>query len=204
MRHHDGGPVAADSGQRGLDVPLRLGVQGGRGLHGRTQPHGPLGCFLVPREGRWFWCRYLVQQNDVRFLQDGSSDGHPLLLAAAQLQAALADLRVVACSHTSASPPLKGRPARAGGSAASGLTLRKVQDPGVDVGGGGGQLHLLVGGGDAAVADVVADGVVEEDGVLRHHADVGPDRRLTHLTDREPTELVKDRRISGDLSQSPG
>lgn len=45
MRHHDGGPVAADSGQRGLDVPLRLGVQGGRGLRRRTQQRGQLGCF---------------------------------------------------------------------------------------------------------------------------------------------------------------
>lgn len=68
----------------------------------------------------------------------------------------------------------------------------------MDVGGGGGQLHLLVGGGDAAVADVVADGVVEEDGVLRHHADVAPDRRLTHLTDREPTELMIERWIGED------
>lgn len=118
VRHHDGGPVAADSGQRGLDVPLRLGVQGGRGLHRRTQPRSQLACFEASSSrGRvdMFWCWYLVQQNDVRFLQDGSSDGYPLLLAAAQLQAALPDLRVVACSHTSASPPLKGRPARAGG-----------------------------------------------------------------------------------------
>lgn len=37
VRHHNGGPVAADLGQGGLDVPLRLGVQGGRGLQRRGQ-----------------------------------------------------------------------------------------------------------------------------------------------------------------------
>lgn len=45
----------------------------------------------------------------------------------------------------------------------------------MDVGGSGGSLHLLTGGGDAAVANVVANGVVEEDGVLWYHADVGPE-----------------------------
>lgn len=43
----------------------------------------------------------------------------------------------------------------------------------MDVGHSGGQFHFLAGGGDAAVTDVVADGVVEEDGVLWYHADVG-------------------------------
>lgn len=45
--HHDGGPAAADSGQRGLDVPLGLGVQGGRGLRRRTQQHGLLAYRLI-------------------------------------------------------------------------------------------------------------------------------------------------------------
>ena len=34
-------------------------------------------------------------------------------------------------------------------------------------------LHRRIGGAHHPVADVVADGVVEEDGVLRHHADGG-------------------------------
>lgn len=55
---------------------------------------------VLTRGERRFWCCYLIQHNDVRFLQDGSSDGHALLLAAAQLQTSLPDLRVVACSHT--------------------------------------------------------------------------------------------------------
>lgn len=51
----------------------------------------------------------------------------------------------------------------------------------MDVGGDGGLLHLAVAGGDAAVADVVLNGVVEEHRVLRDHADVRSQRRLLHL-----------------------
>lgn len=51
----------------------------------------------------------------------------------------------------------------------------------MDVGSDGGLLHLLVVGGDAAVADVVLDGVVEEHRVLGDHADVGSKRRLLYL-----------------------
>lgn len=42
-------------------------------------------------------------------------------------------------------------------------------------------LHFVVAGGDASVADVVADVVVEEDRVLGHHANVGTQRHLLHL-----------------------
>lgn len=34
-------------------------------------------------------------------------------------------------------------------------------------------LHLLVISADAPIADVVLDGVIEKDGILRNHADVG-------------------------------
>lgn len=55
----------------------------------------------------------------------------------------------------------------------------------VDVGGDGGLLHFAVAGGDAAVANVVLDGVVEEHRVLRDHADVRSQGRLLHLGEGE-------------------
>ena len=51
----------------------------------------------------------------------------------------------------------------------------------MDVSGEGRVLHFLFAGGYAPVAYVVADGVVEENRVLRNHADVGVKRRLSHL-----------------------
>ena len=41
--------------------------------------------------------------------------------------------------------------------------------------------HLGVGGVRPGIGNIVADGVVEEDGVLRHHADGAPQRLLGHL-----------------------
>jgi hypothetical protein len=93
----------------------------------------------VERRGR------LVEHQDRRRLEDGAGDGHALLLAARQLEPALADHGVVA--------------------------LRQAQYEVVDLGEPGGLLDLLVAGIGAAVADVVADRVVEQHGVLRHHAD---------------------------------
>lgn len=61
------------------------------------------------------------------------------------------------------------------------VTVGEGLDLVVDVGGDGGLLHLAVAGGDAAVADVVLDGVVEEHRVLRDHADVRSQGRLLHL-----------------------
>ena len=78
--------------------------------------------------------------------QDGAGDGDALLLAAGQLEAALADLGVVA--------------------------LRRRADEAVDLGVLRRFLDLGVARVPAAVADVVAHGVVEQHGVLRNHADV--------------------------------
>lgn len=61
------------------------------------------------------------------------------------------------------------------------LTLWQLQDPAVYVGSHGGPLHLLPAGRNATVQDVVADGVVEKDRILRDDTDVGPQRRLAHL-----------------------
>lgn len=45
--------------------------------------------------------------------------------------------------------------------------------------------HLLVPSCDAAVADVVGDGVIEEDGVLGHDSDVRPEGDLGHLESKD-------------------
>lgn len=71
------------------------------------------------------------------------------------------------------------------------VTIRKSRDFIMDVGSDGGLLHLLVVGGDAAVADVVLDGVIEEHRVLGDHADVGSKRRLLYLWgDREDRAII--------------
>ena len=93
----------------------------------------------VERGGR------LVEQQDRRRLEDGAGDGDALLLAAGQLQPALADLGLVA--------------------------VRRHADEVVDLREPRRLLDLGVGRLPAAVADVVADGVVEQHGVLRDHAD---------------------------------
>ena len=82
--------------------------------------------------------------------EDGAGDGDALLLAAGELQAALADLGLVA--------------------------VRRQPDEAVDLREPRRLLDLGVGRVPAAVADVVADGVVEQHGVLRHHADGGAQR----------------------------
>ena len=46
-----------------------------------------------------------------------------------------------------------------------------------------GLLDLRVARVPAAIADVVADGVVEQHGILRHHADRGAQRLLRHVAD---------------------
>lgn len=50
-------------------------------------------------------------------------------------------------------------------------------------------LHLLVAGRDAAVADVVLDGVVEKHGILGNHADMSSQGYLLHLR-RDDKDVV--------------
>lgn len=61
------------------------------------------------------------------------------------------------------------------------LTLWQLQDPGVYVGSHGGPLQLLPARRNATVKDVVANGVIEKNRILRNNADVGPQRRLADL-----------------------
>ncbi len=45
----------------------------------------------------------------------------------------------------------------------------------------GSLLHLLVSGADAAIPNVLLDGVVEKHSILGNHADVSSQRFLLHL-----------------------
>ena len=87
----------------------------------------------------------LVEDDDRRVLQQHPGDGQPLLLAARQAVAPLADDRVVA--------------------------LGQAGDHVVDLGGPAGRLQLGVGGVRPGVAEVGADRVVEQVRVLADHAD---------------------------------
>ena len=99
---------------------------------------------------------------DRRPLQDRAGDGDALLLAARKLQPALADLRVVA--------------------------VRQALDEVGDLRHPRRLAHLGVGGVPASVADVVADRVVEEHGVLRDDADRGAKALLRHVADVLPVD----------------
>ena len=87
----------------------------------------------------------LVEHDDGRVLEQHPGDGEALLLAAGQPVAPLADERVVAVGQR--------------------------RDDVVDAGGPAGLDDLGVGGVGSGVAQVGADRVVEQVGVLAHHAD---------------------------------
>jgi len=93
----------------------------------------------VERRGRF------VEDQDGRVLQHHARDRDPLLLAARDLQPALADQRVVA--------------------------VRQKADEVVDLSGLRGGLDLRLRGAGSAVGDVRADRVVEQHSVLGHEAD---------------------------------
>src|SRR6185437_6632504 len=112
------GTVLRDLAQAGLDLALGLGVE---------------------RRGR------LVADEDARLLEDDAGDGDALLLAAGELEAALADRRLVA--------------------------VRQGGDEIADAGEARRLLDLVRRGARLAVGDVVEDAVVEKHGVLRHDAD---------------------------------
>ena len=99
-------------------------------------------------------CRLIEHQN-WRTLQDGAGDRDTLLFAAREFQSALADLGLVA--------------------------LRRNPDQRVDLRKASRLFDLGISRLPAAIANVVADRVVEQHGVLRNHADHLPQRFLRHL-----------------------
>ena len=87
----------------------------------------------------------LVVREYDRILEHGACDGHSLLLAAAELEAALANERLVAARHA---------------------RNRLLQ-----VGHAHHVVHVLQTGGEVAIVNIVEYGVVEEHRVLWHYAD---------------------------------
>src|SRR5690606_355327 len=97
-----------------------------------------------------------VENEDRRRLEDCAGDGDALLLATGKLQAALTDRRFV--------------------------TIRQCLNEIGDLSGAGCLVDFLIARIRPAVADIVADRIVEKDGILRNHADGGTERLLRHVT----------------------
>ena len=91
-------------------------------------------------------CRF-VEQHDGRLLQQGARDRHALFFAAGEFQSALAHLR--------------------------GIAVGQAGDELVQAGEAGRLDHLVLARAGAPVGDVVAQGIVEQDRILGHHADRG-------------------------------
>ncbi len=104
----------------------------------------------------------LVENEDAGISQDGASQGETLLLAAGEFVAALADGRLV--------------------------FLGAARDEIVRVGPPGRRLHFLLGGTARAVGDVVVNGVVEEEGFLRHQANLLPEAAQVDIAQIEPVD----------------
>ena len=88
-----------------------------------------------------------VQQQDRRVFQQGSRNAHALLFTARQLEPAFADLSGIAFGH--------------------------FQNKFMDFGGLRRSFDLFTRGIRAAVGDVVIDGIIEQNRILRHDADQG-------------------------------
>jgi len=101
--------------------------------------------------------RRLVQDQDGRVLQERAGDGDPLPLAAGEEPAPLPNPRLV--------------------------TLRQRLDEAVRLGEPGGALHLRERHLWPAVGDVGADGVVEDQRLLRHERDLRAQAGERHLAD---------------------
>lgn len=65
------------------------------------------------------------------------------------------------------------------------LTLRESHNGIMDAGSLGSSLHLIIPSCDAAIANIVGNGVIEEDGVLGHNSNVRPEGDLGHLGQRD-------------------
>ena len=136
--------------------PVRDGDHGLAG-HQRVEARLDRGLDLAVERGGG-----LVEHQDRRVLQDHAGDGDALALAAGQLDAALADMGVVAAP---AAPVLQLE------DEVVGLRLLRRGD------------DLGLGGVGLAVADVVADRAVQQRGVLRHHRDLRAQAFLRGLRD---------------------
>ena len=130
VRDDQGGHVAADLEETGLD--LLFGV-------------------AIERRGG------LVEEEDTGPFEERAGDGDALFLAARELQPSLADHSLIA--------------------------FRQARDEVVDLRHAGRFLDLLAAGLRPAVADVIEDRVVEQDGVLRDDADGRTQAVLGHLAD---------------------
>ena len=144
--HHDQ-PVHGRDGRQ----PVRDG-------HHRLAFHQPVQAALdrrldlrVQRAGR------LVEQQDRRVLQHHPRDRDPLALAAGQLHAAFADMRVVALAT---------------------LGVGQSVDEVHRLGAFGGGAHLVLGRVGPAVHQVVAHRAVQQAGVLGDHADLASEAVL--------------------------
>ena len=104
----------------------------------------------------------LVQHQDRRVLQDHPGQRDPLTLPARKFYPALADMRVVAV------------PA---------VPVLQLQDKIVRLGAAGGVLDHRLGRLGPTVADIVANGPMQQRGVLRHHGDLGAQAFLGHAGD---------------------
>ena len=90
------------------------------------------------------------QDKDWRILEDGACNGEALLLTAGELDASLADMRVV--------------------------SVRQCFDEFVGVCDAGGFDRFLPALSGIAIEDIFEDGPIKEESVLQHHADVGAQR----------------------------
>src|ERR1700730_2411893 len=114
--------------------------------HQRLQARLDGGLDLAVERGGW-----LVEHQDRRILEDLTRNGDALALAARELHAALADLRLVAAALL---PVLELMDELVG--------VRELRRPD----------DLRVARPRPAITDVVADGAVQQGGILRHHANL--------------------------------
>lgn len=131
---------------------------------------------------------HLIQKDDLWCFEDSPGDGYPLFLSSAKLQTSFAHLCIITCQ--------KKRYSKVGKNKVRDVTFaiyhwkvfcrktatfRKAHDFIMDISSYSRLFHLLVTGGDAAIANVVLDGVVKKHRILGNHADVASQRRLLHL-----------------------
>ena len=115
----------------------------------------------------------LVQEDDLRVSQDDAGDGDSLQLAAREFDPALSDL---------------GR-----------VSVGESHDLVVDGGGLAGLVHLLVGGVQSSVSNILQDRLVEERRILRHEAE-----GLSEAAERDFSDVlsVNSDATSGDVVEA--